>query len=89
MTREQLNKIEKLCAEATAGPWGLVMSHRFNVYDVFAQDKEPDGPFRVAKVFVDKDCSFIAMARTAVPQMLARIRELEELLLEKTEQSGA
>jgi len=79
MTREQLVKIEKLCNEATAGPWELATSRKPGVSYVFPQDDDPGSPFPLAEVFVEKDCPFIVEARTAIPQMLKYIRRLETI----------
>src|SRR6185436_18237997 len=80
MTREQLAEIERLCNEATAGPWEVAGGCRSGARYIFVQDDDPGSPFPLAEVFTDNDRAFIATARTAIPQMLEHIREREAVI---------
>lgn len=70
ITKEQLTEWQKLCDEATPGPWeedaGLVTADdcfKGLCYDIS-----------------DEDAAFIVAARTAMPALIARVIELEAML---------
>ncbi len=63
-----LGKIEKICREATPGPW------RFQ-YDSFCTWLLIGGG--VGRVPRAPDAEFVTAARTALPELVQRVRELE------------
>lgn len=85
-----LEALEALCAKATPGPW-TVNHHQPHIVETIERDGEwverdhgpgpvewweldtPDWPM------VKADVRFCAAARTALPALLARVRELEAL----------
>lgn len=88
MPELDLEEIEKACAEATAGPWmhGAATAHGTvnNIFPVGANENDSsDGPDHI--VVTDsgeyppriEDARFICGARTWVPDLVARVRELE------------
>jgi hypothetical protein len=74
VTSEELKQLEELASKATKGPWTL-------------DDPEDDGQIEVFShahlslvanlVLGKRDAEFIAAARTAVPKLIERVRELE------------
>ena len=74
MTKPDLDHLERLCERATPGPWG---------YDGVEDDHEvtyidSDGDeCNAAESVAETDAQFIAAARTALPALVARVRELE------------
>ncbi len=76
MTPEKLKEIEARCEAASEGPWRRD--------EVFLERTSVFGPMPVQLVIVDKvqfqsDAAFIAHARTDVPDLIARVKELEGL----------
>lgn len=70
-TKEQLDEWERLANAATPGPWafdGLRGVYVNQVAPMRAVVQLPVGA---------PDCEFIAAARTAIPALIARVRELE------------
>src|SRR5690606_34086770 len=63
-----LAELERLDAEATPGPWQVIDYDGINVVG-------PRGIIVDDKGFAD--CALIAAARTAVPALIKRVRELE------------
>ena len=69
MTEEQINELERLALNATPGPW----------------DYDPTGGFRwcflekrhVFEATTDANAAYIVAACNAVPELIARVRELE------------
>lgn len=59
-----LEEIEKLCSEATAGPWEADGDHVLSSQYCIADTNEADA-------------KFIAASREIVPQLCKRVRELE------------
>ncbi len=81
-----LERLERLCAEATPGPWFIQGGH--NDYDICGnQTGTKDGWAIADRVFhldvytdakrQERDAEFVIAARTALPLAIARIRELE------------
>ena len=73
ITAEQLTQCEASIASATPGPWTV---EREGGPGVLVCDDVGDSVCRVSGNEADAD--FMATARTAMPMLLARIRELEE-----------
>jgi hypothetical protein len=91
MLDARLAEIEALAGEATPGPWEAQLNYQRKTGQLArAQLVRPPKPgSNVANVKawtldnVD-DLQFVAAARTAVPELLAEIHRLRELLIEKT-----
>lgn len=75
LTEEQLAELEALADAATPGPWG-VYHDIDDWYDVWA-DIAIKGDTRVSGPGIYADASFIATARTAIPQLIAEVRRLK------------
>lgn len=79
----KLEDIRKLCDEATAGPWGM---------DWHNDDRTTRdiwralGPIVDGKARAQADAAFIAMARTALPKLLA-VAEAAREAAERTDSS--
>jgi hypothetical protein len=83
MNEEQLREIETAERAATAGPWtckGPVLPTTGNV-DIWGADGICVGIAWHYRL-VNENARFIANARTWVPQLLAEIRRLNEMLLQ-------
>jgi len=90
-----LTALRKACDLATPGPW-FVQADGQRVYDIFgpkmaAYDDEPEQEWREVQIVETdgghypprwNDAAFIALARTAVPDLLDRVEELEAGLRE-------
>lgn len=90
LTPDRLAELDRLCREATPGPWFLVgypwLPPNTNTY-VIAGCEDPHGGTLVCDFdFVedreqddnsDADAAFIAAARSAIPDLIAHVRELE------------
>jgi hypothetical protein len=64
----KLEEIRKLCDEATPGPWGMDWHNdERTTRDIWRSL----GPIVDGKERVQADAAFIAMARTALPKLLA------------------
>jgi hypothetical protein len=97
-TREAFAELERLCAEATEGPWlsdnmaspyrkgqpfsengaSIFAGHEDRLVVIGGQQDEQGGAVGIAS---NADAAFIAGARTGVPALLARVRELEDIAL--------
>ena len=81
MDKIDLNELERLAEAATPGPWETVTygiyarNHRGHLIPV-AETILPDC-FDDAYTAHKKDAAFIVAACNAVPELIARIRELE------------
>lgn len=94
MTNEELDRLEALAAKATAAPWGQRLYHSTVVYSAaikrdlddeegatvceagfYGQPDKSDAKY----LQCDADAEFIAESRTAIPALVARVRELEAL----------
>lgn len=77
MTPEELQEIRERCEAATEGPWTRLDARQcctgFCIEPVL-HGSDPDDSLSVA------DATFIAHARTDIPALLARVRELEAAL---------
>lgn len=71
-----LDKLEKLCQEATREPWAIDTTHR--VIDII-NESQPD--IRIALIPREgmNDALFIVEARTALPLLIAKVREAEKV----------
>jgi hypothetical protein len=76
-----LEKVEEVCRAATPGPWELI------IYTGALMDMHmiQSGPLNVCEIITIREeknanADFIALARTALPELCARIRELAEQL---------
>ncbi len=71
-----LDKLEKLCQEATREPWAIDTTHR--VIDII-NESQPD--IRIALIPREgmNDALFIVEARTALPELIERVRYLEAM----------
>lgn len=84
-----LDELERLANAATPGPWiEDYTDHRIPYPFIHGPLSKPKGQLGVQLVVANlpisgreiHDMAFIAAARTAVPQLVARVRELEALL---------
>lgn len=76
MTKEELDALEALANASTPGPW-VASGHRVRA----SGDPDPiislwNGAY---------DAAFVAAARESTPRLIARVRELEEILDETEE----
>ena len=91
-----LDAIEKLAAEATAGPWQLTFDGNRNVVTHSERGWDSQTVCVIETDMSRGDAAFIAEARAAVPLLCKRVRELEALVaayeadhVERWEQSAA
>lgn len=91
MTKEQLDRLEKLYNDTTP-EWLFQLDDEEDedgLYEVLAQHTRHKGlPTFFAHVgFIDDKCDamFIVEAHNLMPQLIARVRELESLIPEKVE----
>ena len=74
MTKLNLDEIEKRCEAATEGPWRVAKSGSANTLRcVYSEETN------IAVLVHAKDAALIAAARTDIPALVARVRELEAL----------
>ena len=66
-----IEKLEALAKAATPGPWWA------SKYGVIYGSVQPDDIF-VGHISEDADIAYITAARNAVPELIARVRELEK-----------
>ena len=81
MTPERLNELEALCDAATPGPWFEWFALNEREGDISTtEDGKDDGYAVVVGTWFqgDQDRAFIAAARTALPELIARVRELSK-----------
>jgi hypothetical protein len=97
-----LERIERRANSATEGPWGFSYGDRRYIADPSTDivgEVAPPYTGQAICVFAvasanEKDAEFIASARTDVPKLIARVRELEEeqaeahVVWEQTERTG-
>jgi len=80
MTPEKLSRWKKLAEAATEGPWtysGYFADAHFGIDPLFFYSQgETDFP----KSITEDDLSFIAEARTAVPELIAEVERLQREL---------
>lgn len=77
MTDDELNRLQALADEATAGPWTAAATvdeygQRLHTVDVL--------PLTTFGEIELNDAAFIAASRDAVPALIAEVRRLRELL---------
>lgn len=87
---ELLDQIQQLDQQATPGPWVSDKSHLYDYvephpYDLY-EAAEDDPP--LASDILPRDGEFIALARTALPQLAAVIRRLRECAQTLTEDNN-
>lgn len=76
VTVEQLAEWDRLASEATSGPW--TDGEGFGYFCVSTQGEACFGSCGCCvEPMSQLDAAFIAAARTAVPALIARVRELE------------
>jgi len=76
MNTHELDFLEQLAANATAGPWQPTLSWPYYVSQSLGGGQHQK---ITDDVYDSDDAAFIAAARTAVPALIARIRELEAI----------
>ncbi len=85
MTPEKLKEIEARCEAASEGPWDY-QYEADGAYDLWSR-KLHEVPSLLGQIDTDEDdhhatneanATFIAHARTDVPDLIARVKELEE-----------
>lgn len=78
LTEEQLAELERLAEAATSGPW----TARVSKGTAYVSHEGPVGMTSVDDngLFDPVDARFIAAARTGVPAIIARVRELEAVV---------
>jgi hypothetical protein len=77
-----LEQIEDACSKATSGPWGAYNDEIWQMqerssglrYPIVASAYEPRKQW-----FKPADSHFVEVARTALPELVARVRELEDI----------
>lgn len=81
MTKQELDKLKRLANAALPGPWVVVRGSSGRV--VWIENKAGCEVVDTADTGIvcrHEDANFIAAAREAVPRLIARVRELEDLL---------
>ena len=71
--RPSLDEIEARCEAATSGPWFIAGNNSSNTLRCVHNEAT-----NIAVLVHEKDSSFIAAARTDIPALIARVRELED-----------
>lgn len=79
LSEEDILALEALTNAATPSPWQSPQADRYGEVVAPEAEKTPgyEG-FLVAESCMANNARFIAMARTAIPQLLARVREIEK-----------
>jgi len=72
MTTKELDALQALCDGATAGPWGSDTECARVYQDI------GDGLILAIEIESIADCDFIAASRTAMPELIAEVRRLQE-----------
>lgn len=81
-TEEQLAEILEICNKATKGPWAITQpgindKSVYIVQDKYLKDDYRQGVCKlVHKPKIEEDAQFIALARTALPQLAEDYRKL-------------
>lgn len=78
MTEEQLSELLRLNHAATPGPWKVATW--YGGYHTIRPKKEPEKS--LGQIERKHDAAYIVAACNAVPELVSRIRELEEQLYE-------
>lgn len=81
MTPKRIAEIRAACKAATPGPWEVspYWMEDSGLSDVIASHRKPTNG--VASDCFNWDAAFIALARTAVPELLAEVERLEGILV--------
>jgi len=74
-----LDKLEKLCRETTKGPWYIENLYSKSHYPEIFKKKDGHWQSIACEVRKDADAIFIAEARTALPELIERVREVEDI----------
>lgn len=69
-----LEQVKEACGKATPGPWKGSFPLQDQTWILIGTKLCTDNIARVSKL---EDAEFIALARTALPELVARVRELE------------
>lgn len=77
MTPERLRELERLCAEATPGPWADCREGTCR-WVLVAPSAHPTMTQRVGTMVHGRDAVFAVVARAAIPELLAALREEHE-----------
>lgn len=73
--QEWLDRADALAAEATEGPWALVLAWDSEYGTNYGVDGAPiEDPCRVMRGGMEEDAEFIAASRALVPAMSAALR---------------
>ncbi len=80
LTPEYLTELERLCEAATEGVWEV--SDCVGVFDILTYEIGDSALAEIKKSFpnAEGNAHFIAASRTALPLLIARVRELEVAL---------
>ena|SRR5437588_3717767 len=82
---EQLDELDRLCGEATAGPWRVgYYTDRAETYTVetdadvvcMIRDADSDEMGIEAREAAERDFAFVAAARESLPALIAEVRRL-------------
>lgn len=83
MTDAELDDLDRLCNKITPQPWRVIPDASGSL-EVLGMDPENDEGTLVCETYIGPEESanacFIAAARTALPELIQRIRELEKEL---------
>jgi hypothetical protein len=71
-----LEELERLAAQATPGPWKVVVSDKYTFTVAILPPDFPQTPL-VVRIRDEQDAAYIVAACNAVPELIARVRELE------------
>ena len=80
MTKDRLKEIEARADAATDGPWMSVDSY------IGVEEAEDQA---VGETGRDADATFIAHARTDIPDLIAEVKRLQGEILELEEENGS
>lgn len=90
MTEAELAELQKACDSATPGPWFEPAPGDGRIYDIELSPDEADDSEhpRLASVCYHRDSKLIALARNALPTLLAMVRELKAAIQDITDSTS-
>ena len=72
-----LDELEQLAAKATPGPWGAVVSDKYNFTVAILPSDFPQTPL-VGRIRDEQDAAYIISACNAVPELIKMYREADD-----------
>jgi hypothetical protein len=72
-----LDELEQLVAQATPGPWGAVVSDKYNFTVAIIPPDFPQTPI-VGRIRDEQDAAYITAACNSLPELIKMYREAED-----------